>query len=173
MQHTPFVSRLVLAAVCSAAVAVPALAQPKSLGAFGDWSAFVDETAGKKVCYIGSKPKKAEGKYKERGEIYFLVSHRPAEKITGEVSIESGYAFKDGSDAVLTVDGKTFKLFTKGENAWARDAQGDRTIVEAMKTGKQMVVKGSSTRGTVTTDSYSLAGFAKAFEAISKACGVK
>ena len=33
-----------------------------------------------------------------------------------------------------------------------------------------MVVKGTSSRGTVTTDTYSLRGFTAAYDAISGAC---
>ena len=43
----------------------------------------------------------------------------------------------------------------------------------AMKGGKAMVVKGTSSRGTLTTDTYSLAGFTAAYAAIGKACKVK
>jgi hypothetical protein len=35
-----------------------------------------------------------------------------------------------------------------------------------------MIVKGTSSRGTLTTDTYSLSGFTAAFNAISKACGL-
>ncbi|MDX1424550.1 MAG: invasion associated locus B family protein, partial [Kiloniellales bacterium] len=48
----------------------------------------------------------------------------------------------------------------------------DQAIVKAMRAGSSMVVKGTSSRGTVTTDTYSLLGFSKAYAAISKACGV-
>ena len=39
--------------------------------------------------------------------------------------------------------------------------------------GARLVVKGTSSRGTKTTDTYSLKGFSAAFKAIGKACKVK
>ncbi len=39
-----------------------------------------------------------------------------------------------------------------------------------MKAGSNLVVKASSSRGTDTTDTYSLSGFTAAYNAISKAC---
>ena len=42
-----------------------------------------------------------------------------------------------------------------------------------MKRGRKMVVKGKSSRGTATTDTYSLTGFSAAYKAIGEACGVK
>ena len=64
-------------------------------------------------------------------------------------------------------------MFTKGDTAWARTAELDKAIVEAMVKGKQAVVKGTPEKGPSTTDTYSLAGFAQALAMIDKACGVK
>ena len=89
----------------------------------------------------------------------------------GEVSVEAGYTYKPGSEVEITVDGQNFKLFTQGGNAWAYDEKGDRALLEAMRAGRQMVVKGTSSRGTLTTDTYSLAGFSAALQSIDKACG--
>ncbi|MBV9686067.1 MAG: hypothetical protein JO096_02510, partial [Alphaproteobacteria bacterium] len=58
-------------------------------------------------------------------------------------------------------------------SAWARTAELDKAIVEAMTRGKQVIVKGTPTTGPVTTDTYSLAGFAQAIALIDKACDVK
>ncbi|MGZ8996253.1 MAG: invasion associated locus B family protein [Rhodospirillales bacterium] len=44
-------------------------------------------------------------------------------------------------------------------------------MLDAMRAGRQMVVKGTSTRGTLTTDTYSLNGFSTALQSIDKACG--
>jgi invasion protein IalB len=152
---------------------VPASAAPeqKTLGTFGDWTAVTDGEGKKRLCYIGSAPKKSEGKYTTRSETHFLVTDRPADKVKGEISVSAGYTYKQGKDAEAEIDGKKFKLFTRGENAWAYDAATDKAIVAAMKSGKQMIVRGTSSRGTATTDTYSLAGFTAALAASDKACG--
>ncbi|MFO1155165.1 MAG: invasion associated locus B family protein [Rhodospirillales bacterium] len=152
------------------APAKPAAAQDV-LGTFGAWTAFSEKTGGKLTCYVGAKPKKMEGKYTSRDPAYLLVSHRPAEKVRGEVSLEAGFTFKSGSEPVVAIGPKTFKLFSKGSNAWATDATADKQLVQAMKTGNDLVVKGISARGTATTDTYSLGGFSAALAAIDKACG--
>jgi hypothetical protein len=43
-------------------------------------------------------------------------------------------------------------------------------MVAAMRRGNSLVVEGTSARGTVTTDRYSLSGFTAAHNAISRAC---
>lgn len=150
-----------------------AWAQRKTIGTFSDWTAFSDGSGGNRICYVGSVPKKAEGKYTRRGDTYTLVSHRPGERVFGEVSVEAGYTYKPGSEVTIDIDGKKFKLFTKGGNAWASDASADKKIVAAMKAGRRMIIKGTSSRGTLTTDTYSLSGLTAAYNAISKACGAK
>jgi hypothetical protein len=164
-------SILILAVIL--AIVSPALAAPKSLGKFGDWAAFVEGSDKRKVCYVFSAPKKAEGKYKQRDPVFLLVSHRPGEKVSNEVSIDTGYDYKRDSEATASITGRSFKMFTKGKNAWNRDAQADRAMVEAMKGGSELVIKGTSQRGTVTTDTYSLNGFGAALAAITKACELK
>ena len=65
------------------------------------------------------------------------------------------------------------KLFTQDDAAWAADKETDQELVQAMIRGHSMVVKGTSSRGTATTDSYSLLGFTKAHKAINTACPSK
>ena len=74
----------------------------------------------------------------------------------------------------VTIDAKkTFKLFSQGEFAWTVEVYDDKALVKAMRAGSKMVVKGTSSRGTLTTDSYSLSGFSAALKSINKACGVR
>lgn len=148
-----------------------AWAQRKTIGTFNDWTAFSDGSDSNRICYVGSVPTKAEGKYTRRGDTYTLVSHRPGERVFGEVSVEAGYTYKPASEVAIDIDGKKFKLFTKGGNAWASDASADKAIVAAMKAGQRMIIRGTSSRGTLTKDTYSLSGFTAAYNAISKACG--
>ncbi len=163
----------VIALALALALAATAAAAADVIGTFGGWTAFADREGGKKICYIGSAPTKSSGKYKKRGDIYILVTHRPAEKKTGVVSITNGYTYKQGSEAEVTVGNAAFRLFTDRDTAWAYDAKADRALVRAMKAGLKMVVRGTSAKGTKTTDTYSLKGFSAALRAIGIACGLK
>jgi hypothetical protein len=170
------VAALALTAFASSGALHGALAaEPKVLGSFKDWNAFAFDEGGHKVCYMSSQPKKKEPAGAKRGDIYVLVTHRPGEKSFDVVSFIAGYSFKKESEAVVELGGKTVKLFTDGETAWARDADTDKSLVAGMKDakGKPMVMKGVSGRGTKTTDTYSLDGVTEAYNAINVACGVK
>ena len=159
--------------IALALIVLPSLAQAKPLGMFGDWIAYVENEGGQILCFMLSEPAKSAGKYTKRGDPYFMLSHRPAEKRNNEVSIIAGYTYKKGSQVTLTVDGKTtFKLFTEGDSAWAKNAAMDKKIAVAMRRGNEMVVKGESSRGTKTTDTYSLTGVTASFKKVNKACGL-
>lgn len=138
------------------------------LGTFGDWEAYADARDG--FCYAGSKPTKQEGKHTQRGDGFILVTHRPKEKTFDVVSIEAGYVYKDGSEVKAAVGDQALSLFGQGGQAWARDAAGDAQLVKAMRAGSTLVVKGASSKGTLTTDTYSLTGASAALDAINKAC---
>lgn len=142
------------------------------IGDFKDWSAFTAKEGDEPVCFMSTQPSKAEGNYTRRGEIFALVSHRPAENRRGEVSFVAGYTFQADSVVEVSVDGaKAFTLYTKDDGAWARDSETDENLIDEMIKGGRMVVRGVSARGTQTTDTYSLSGFTAAYRAINGACG--
>jgi hypothetical protein len=145
----------------------------KPLGGFEKWNAFTYQEAGKPVCYAASQPTESKGNYAKRGEVFLLVTHRPAAKATDVVSLVAGYDYKPGSEVEVAIGKDSFRLFTEGERAWAKDAGTDKAMVQAMARGASMAVKGTSSRGTETTDVFSLAGFGKAYQAIGRACGIK
>ncbi|MFT5488720.1 MAG: hypothetical protein ACI9JL_003178 [Paracoccaceae bacterium] len=148
-------------------------ASAKQIAAFKDWSAHSEGKSKARTCWIYSEPVKDEGKYKKRGRIYLLVTHRPGEKTFNQVQFTAGYTYKKGSAVQVAVGAKKFELFTNGDTAWARSTNDDKDIVAAMRGGARMVVTGQSSRGTKTKDTYSLSGISAAHKAIGKACGVK
>ena len=117
-----------------------------------------------------SGAKRDEGNYTQRGDIFAIVTHRPGEGTRDEVSIVAGYTYKKDSTVELRVGDRKWALFTDADGAFAADADTDRAIVQAMIKGSTMVVKGASSRGTATTDTYSLIGVTKAHGAVGKAC---
>lgn len=148
--------------------------QPKMIGEYSDWSAWTYNDHGNTICYIISTPKKDEGKYTKRGDIYAIVTHRPAEKSFDEVAFVAGYTFKPKADFTVKIGNQTFNhTFTEGDKGWMVSSDEDARIVAAMKRGDRMIVDGLSSRGTATKDTYSLKGFTTAYQAISAKCKKK
>lgn len=148
-------------------------ADPKAIGEFDDWTAYVYVEGNNKICYMVSKPKKAEGSYTKRGDVFVLITHRPAEKSKNVFSFVAGYPLKQGSEVTASVGNQNFKLFTQNETAWAPDEATDNRLTHAIRSGSTLVVKGVSARDTATTDTFGLKGSSSAYSAISKECGIK
>ncbi len=146
--------------------------ETKRIGKFTSWDAYEHTDKGTKLCYLHAQPEKKEPASARRGEIYILVTHKPKEKIRNEVSIYFGYPLKDAIPAQAVIGPTAIEMFTHQEAAWAADAATDQKLVDALRKGKTLVVKGESSRGTKTTDTYDLDGFSQALQAIDKACGM-
>lgn len=157
-----------------------AQAQPKSLGGFDSWSAWEFGEGNAKVCYVTATPTKSQASVAnaKRGDIRVTISHRPATKARDEISFVAGYPLKTDKAVAASVDkAKTFEFSRRApstnEMIWTKDPETDKAMVAAMRTGKELVLNGTSQRGTTTVDSFVLEGFAKALDAANKACGLR
>jgi invasion protein IalB len=167
-----------LAAVLAGAI-VPgaAVAQTQArVDAKKDWSIFQAGPEGQKVCWIVSQPTKTAASRNgksvtvNRGDIYLMVSIRPADGVVSEVSYIGGYPFKKGSEVKASVGEKKFSLFTEDQNAWSPSAQDDAALIDAFRRGSDTKLTGESSRGTKTVDTFSLSGFSAALEAAEALC---
>ncbi len=156
-----------LAALMSASPGVAA--ETKLIGKFAGWDAAASGAGKDRTCYISSLPGKSSGKYKKRGEVSITIAHWPKRRRFNEITVVAGYRYKKKSEVAVLIGGTGFRLFTKGERAWAY-AGDDAKLVRAMKAGASMIVTGVSGKGTRTVDIYSLKGITKALAAIGKAC---
>lgn len=144
--------------------------QAQQLGVHESWVAFAYETTKGKVCYIVSQPQDSEPKNVRRDEIYFMITHRPAQKVRNEVMTIIGYPFKKDSNVSAEVDTTKFTMFTNGDGAWVEKSSTEDAIVDAMKRGVKLVIRGTSWRGTKTVDEYSLKGVTAALDQIGAEC---
>jgi hypothetical protein len=173
--------RLLLLLLSGAALFAPSLAVaagplPELLGGFKNWAAYSTGTGDAKVCYALSRPVSSEPKKARRDPIYFLINDWPGRKAKAEPEIMPGYQYKDGSDVTVDVGSAKFTFFTKNEEgaggAWVEAQADEERLVEAMKTAPEAVVTGTSKRGTVTHDTYSLAGLPDALDKAHAACAM-
>lgn len=172
-RYIPISSALVAISLVVSLGAVAMAAEPKVLATHRDWEAYQLVEKGRKTCYMVSQPIKTVGKYKKRGDVVVFVTHRPADKERDIVNFHAGYKYKSDSTVEVAIGRRKFKLFTKGDTAWALTAADEQAMVKSMIKGNRMTVRGTSARGTQTTDTYSLRGFSRIYRRINKACGIK
>jgi hypothetical protein len=160
------------AAAPAAPAAAAGAAQPALLGQYGDWGAYAASPGGSKVCFALAKPKttKIEPAGRKRDPSYIFVSTRPADNVKNEVSVIIGYPFKTSSDATAEIGAVKFAMYTQNDGAWIKNVAEEARMVDAMRKGADLTVKGTSGRGTASTDQYSLKGLAQALEKIEQEC---
>jgi Invasion associated locus B (IalB) protein len=156
----------------STQAAVPGGAQPVWLGNYDNWGAYTAAPGGKKICFAIAKPDSAvtDPPNRPRDQAYFFIASRPAEKVKDEVSVLAGYPFKEKSEAVAEIGAAKFAMYTEKDGAWIANVADEARMVEAMRKGSELVVKGSSAKGTKSTDRYSLKGLAQALDRAAQEC---
>jgi len=165
-------SAIDLAHAQTRSAAVSGSSQPQLLGQFGDWGAYAASPGGRKVCFALAKPAsaKTDPPNRARDPIYLFISSRPADNVQNEVSVMFGYPLKPNVEASLEVGGSNFSMYTQSDGGWVKNAAEEPRLVEAMRKANDMTVKGISTRGTETTDVYSLKGLSQALDRVAKEC---
>ena len=161
----------IIALLLSPALSLAAAAQtPEFLGSHRDWNVYAFTEDSQKICYMASEPTKQEGDYTRRGNPAVLVTRRPGSPAVDEVSVQPGYSYLEGSEVEVSVGKRKFMLFTQGEHAWTTSEQADKELINAMRAGSDMTVRGTSVKRTYSVDTYSLLGFTAAYQAMVDAC---
>tara|TARA_X000001036_G_scaffold73395_1_gene64915 strand:+ start:1773 stop:2288 length:516 start_codon:yes stop_codon:yes gene_type:complete len=166
-------TKLIILFLLATSVNAFAIVESKLIGEYGSgkaWMARIAMNGDEKICFMSSNPIATSPDNLNRGSAALMITNMPGEKVFNEPSIQAGFPFKLGSDAVVSIGSSTHKLFTAGEGAWVEDVKLEKKIIQQMKKGARVKVKSVSTRNTKVTDTYSLIGFTKALEAINKAC---
>jgi len=164
-------------------------AKPELVGSYGDWSVFHSQSGKAKICYTLAQPKQRDPDDLKRDPGYAFISERPGEGVRNEVSFIMGFdvgapsAEADSGDSKDKKKDKTkliaptaeigdasFDLLPKGADLWVKNAAQESSLVAEMRKGKTLVVKATSKKGNLTTDTYSLSGFAQAIDRALKDC---
>jgi invasion protein IalB len=163
-------------------------AKPELVGSYGDWSVFHSQSGKSKVCYALAQPKSRDPEDLKRDPGYAFISERPGEGVRNEVSLIMGFdvgapSADDSGDSkdkkkekakliapTAVVGDTSFDLLPKGANLWVKNAAQESALIAEMRKGKSLVVKATSKKGNLTTDTYSLSGFAQAIDRALKDC---
>jgi len=173
MKTRGLLTGLAVSAIMALAPVAASAQQATELGTFNAWTAWQGTDASGEICYISSQPRSSEPGNVNRGPIHFLIIHRKGMGTTNEVQTLIGYPYNTtDAKASAAIDGRSYPMVAEGEAAWLASTGDEPGFVAAFRAGSQLVVRGTSQRGTDTVDTYSLSGSAAAMDAIDEACGV-
>lgn len=160
----------------------PASGAPRQLGVFDGWLAAEAGTGPQRVCYLIGRPTRVESKPAgaRRADPTFSVAHYPNVNKLNEVTWFAGYPLRDNGAHEIEIGRAKVPLSnldqSNSDKAWTRDDAANKAVVDALRTAQPRavaLVRGISARGTETTDTYNLAGFARALAEIDRACNVR
>lgn len=138
------------------------------LGQKGFWRLYSYNDESGKVCYTLTVPTEKQPPSLDHGKsMYFVVTHKPGQNVSFEPQFSSSYNLQENSKVAVTVDGKTFSMFTKGNRAWMENAAEEPNLIAAMRSGSDMKVDAKSGRGNPTSYVFSLKGISAALKDIS------
>lgn len=151
------------------------VAQATLLGQFGDWGAYTATPGGRKICFALSKPTSSVDNPPNRrtaaNVVYVFVSTRPSEKVKDEVSmLVTGYQLKPSTDASLAIGPTQFVMYTQNDGAWIKNAADEAKLIAAIRSGSELIIKATTSRGTQTTDTFSLKGAGQALDRVAQEC---
>ena len=140
------------------------------IGTFKDWAAYSAAEGTGSVCFAMSKPTDVTPPPDGYTQAYLYLTHRPSENVSNELNLVAGFDFAPDQPATLTVGGQSFDLFTQKDAAWLLDASKNDDLAGAIRAGSSLVVQGTSAKGILISETFSLSGATAASRAIGSAC---
>lgn len=164
MRHRTTLSLIGLALIATLPALAQTAAQPRRLpGQFQTWTAAVHMERGQKVCYAFTRASRSEP---TRQNVLLLITHRVGSR--DQVAIRAGYTYPRNAEVTVSVGSTEFPFYTNADSAFARDG---RATVAAFRGGREASAHGPAANGRGNAqDSFPLAGFSAAYDAISREC---
>lgn len=155
------------------AAAAPAAAgqgQAMLLETAGKWQAFSSQQGRTKVCYALSKAESRMPANLKDIEGLLFVATRPTEGVRNEISFVLNFDLKEDVEHQAIIGSERFALVAKGQNMWLKNPAEEPRMLDSLRKGSGLEIKGTSKRGNPTADKYALAGMNQAVKRAEDAC---
>jgi invasion protein IalB len=145
-------------------------AQAMLLETAGKWQAFSSQQGRTKVCYALSKAESRSPANLKDVDGLLFVSSRPTEGVRNEISLVMNFDIKEDVEHQAIIGEERFALVAKGQNMWLKNPAEEPRMLDALRKGAGLEIKGTSKRGNPTSDKYSLAGLTQTVKRAEDAC---
>jgi hypothetical protein len=136
----------------------------------GKWQAFSSQQGRSKICYALSKAESRSPANLKDVDGLLFVSSRPAEGVRNEISFVMNFDLKEDVEHQAIIGNDRFALVAKGQNMWLKNPAEEGRMLDALRKGAGLEIKGTSKRGNPTSDKYSLAGLNQTVKRAEDAC---
>lgn len=147
-----------------------AAAEPQPLATFKDWSVFVIEAGGERICFAAAEASDKSPKSVNHGDIFFLVASWKSGAATHQPSFRVGYTLQQAPAPTVRIGSEKWDMYVSDNEAFIESATSEQSLVAAMRKGSEMRISAMSNRGTATSYVVSLSGITAALDRAQQAC---
>ncbi|MEM8936220.1 MAG: invasion associated locus B family protein [Pseudomonadota bacterium] len=161
-----------VAAATAAPMASPAIAQENvtTVATYRDWSVFVREANGEKICFAATEAKDKSPKSVNHGEIFFLIATWKSGAAVEQPNLMTGYQLNARPEPTVRIGSDKWTLYSSENEAFIEAAEEEKRLIRAMRRGLDMRVNAVSQRGTATSYVMSLRGVSNALDRAKSEC---
>ena len=145
-------------------------AEPQAVATFRDWSVFVREEGGEKICFAATEAKDKSPKSVNHGDIFFLIASWASGAATNQPSLMTGYELNPRPEPTLRIGSDRWEMYASENEAFIEAANEEERLIRAMRRGADMRVSAVSQRGTATSYVISLRGVSAALDRVATEC---
>lgn len=144
--------------------------QPEAKATFRDWSVFVRETDGDKVCFAATEAADKSPKSVNHGDVFFLIATWQSGAAKEQPSLMTGYTLNARPEPSLRIGSDRWEMYASDNEAFIEAASEEARLIRAMRQGADMRVSAVSQRGTATSYIISLRGVSAALDRAAQEC---
>ncbi|MEZ5894194.1 MAG: invasion associated locus B family protein [Parvularculaceae bacterium] len=161
-----------LAAVSGIAVSFAPVSaqQPEAKAAFRDWSVFVREVGGDKICFAATEALDKSPKSVNHGDVFFIVATWKSGSAKEQPSLMTGYALNTKPEPTIRIGSDKWEMYSSDNEAFIESASEEDRLIAAMRRGADMRISAVSQRGTATSYVISLRGVSLALDRAAQEC---
>lgn len=157
----------------AAATALPTAGQaqdPKAVATMKDWSVFVRDVDGDKICFAATEAKDKSPKSVNHGDIFFLIATWKSGAASEQPSLMTGYQLTAAPEPTLRIGSDKWTMYADENEAFIEAKSEEERLIRAMRRGADMRVSAVSSRGTATNYVISLQGVSAALDRATAEC---
>ena len=144
--------------------------QPEAKATYRDWSVFVRETDGDKICFAATEASDKTPKSVNHGDVFFLIATWQSGAAKDQPSLMTGYALNAKPEPTLRIGSDKWEMYSSENEAFIETSSEEQRLINAMRRGADMRVSAVSQRGTATSYVISLRGVSAALDRVAQEC---
>ena len=144
--------------------------QPEARATFKDWSVFVREAGGDKICFAATEAEDKSPKSVNHGDVFFLIATWKSGAAREQPSLMTGYALNGKPEPTLRIGSDKWDMYASDNEAFIEASSEESRLIRAMRQGADMRISAVSQRGTATSYVISLRGVSAALDRATAEC---